>query len=60
MKRMVSFFSSHWLHVRNEAKVPCMEPVTGTQPSGATSTLIKALIKRDASSFKAGSPLMSG
>ena len=35
-------------------------PVTGTHPSGATSTLTNALIKRDASSFNAGKPLISG
>ena len=57
---MVSFFGSHWQQVRKDANVPCMDPVTGTHPSDETSTLIKALIKREVSSFNSGRPLISG
>ena len=46
--------------MRNEANVPCIEPVTGTHPSGFKSTLINALIKLDASFFSSGNPLISG
>ena len=54
MKSTVSFCLSACEQVRNEAKVPCMEPVTGTQPSGATSTPMKALTKREACFFNSG------
>ena len=40
--------------------VNAMLPVTGTQPSAAISTPIKALTKRDACFFSSGSPWMSG
>ena len=42
--------------VKKEANVPCMEPQTGTHPSGAISMPMNALTKRDASFFSSGSP----
>ena len=48
MNSTVSFILSACEQVRNEAKVPCILPVTGTQPSGWTSTPMNALTNREA------------
>ena len=54
MNSTVSFCFEACEQVRNDANVPCMEPVTGTQPSAAMSTPMNAFTKREACFFSSG------